>query len=146
MKLWKTILVASICVASLPLAPAAGAITREPYEGPAVIGYAGTTDCADPVRSQGIVCVALPAAAAILDLRVRDASELPVGGVYFIADATGTTIASGTFCGLRSIPLDEAAATAVIRLEAINGPLACLDEGQTSTGPATQGVIALRLR
>lgn len=144
MKLW-TLVVAATCLATLmPASPAASVTISTPYDGPAVLAYGGTTDCSDPVRSVGIACVDVPNGAKKMEIAVRDASGLPVGGAFYLSDAFGNFAGSGLFCGTATIPLGTAV-VGVVRLEAVNGPLACQEAGQTA-GTATQGVIAMRLR
>lgn len=145
MELWKPLLVVSICLVALPLAPASSVVLREPYEGPAVLAYGGVSDCDDPARSMGVGCFDVPVEASRLEIRVRDRTDLPIGGAYYLSDAAGEFAGSGSFCGSASLLLDGAATTAVIRLEAVNGPLACIDQGEEAPGLATRGIVAIRL-
>ena len=130
----------------LPAVPAKAVTVRMPYEGPAALAYAGLTDCEDPVRSMGIVCLDVPRSASLVDLAVSDSSGLRIGGSYFLHDATGAAFASGEFCGALGLPLPDEATSLVVRLEGVNGPAACIEAGETAVGPATKGYVALRLR
>lgn len=130
----------------MPSVPAAAVTLHVPYQGPAVLSYQGPSDCSDPVRSVGIACVSLSPQSHAVDLLVKDASGLAVGGSYYTHDASGNTLAIGLFCHAASIPLTGAESLIVIRLEGINGPAECLNEGKLGTLPATKGMLAVRLR
>lgn len=140
-----SLLAVTLSLAMLPHASAVSA--RIPYQGPAVMGYQGVQDCDAPdPQGMGIVCMGLPDDAEALEFRVDDASGLKVGGAYYLHRANGEYAGSGVFCGLGKLTLPEDAATAVLRFDPVNGPLACVEMGVEDTGPATQGIVAFRTR
>lgn len=131
-----------LCVATLPVAPASG--MRLSYQGAALTTHqSAEADCAGLLSQRlGIVCVDIPSGAHAMAFQVEDASKLPVGGSYYLYDASGGYVGSGTHCGAEDVSLG-AATKAVIRLEAVNGPLVCASEGKTAQGLATKGVIGI---
>lgn len=139
-----SLLAVSLCLLA-PAVPAKAVTVQMPYEGPAVGTYEGLTDCTDPVRSRGTVCVAIPRSSNAIDLRVTDGSGLTVGGLYYLHGAAGEDVGLGTFCGTLNLPLTGAEKTLVVRLDAVNGPAVCADANELA-GLATKGVVSLRLR
>lgn len=132
-----------LCLAILPLAPAKAVTVRLPYEGAAILGYNGPQDCdADGLAGLGTVCIDLPRAADSLTLTVEDASRLAIGGTWYLADDAGVFQGAGTFCRGADVALPADASVAIIRLEAVNGPLNCVG---SLSAPATKGVVSLRL-
>lgn len=139
------VLVALALCLLMPAVPAKAVRMEMPYEGPAITSYRGLEDCADPVGSKGTVCVDVAPGADELAMRVSDRSGLAVGGVWYAHDATGGLVGMGVFCDALTLALPEGADTVVFRLDA-TGQTRCYDAGQLGAGPATKGVLALRLR
>ena len=143
---WVALLAVSlICLAAVPTAPAASASSlRIAYDGAAATTHSSPALECDGTTLQrlGVVCAAVPKNARVMAFLVDDASKLPVGGTYYLYDASGAYAGSGTHCGARDIGVAHAA-LAVIRLEAANGPIVCAAEGKTTQGLATRGVVAI---
>lgn len=133
-------------VALVPFAPAKAVFVRAPYEGSSALSYGGLDDCADPVRGIGVVCVDIPRGAHDLDVRVSDLHGLVVGGSWYTHAADGSLLGMGSYCDSLTTPLSGAEAIIVVRVEAGNGALQCLNEGEAASGPATKGIVSLRFR
>ena len=144
--LWTSLLAVSILIAASPFAPARPTDIKVAYEGATPFGAGAFEDeCASAlVPSLGVVCLALPKGTKTMAFVVDDASDLAVGGSYYLYDAAGEPIAAGGHCGSASTSA-IGAGYAVVRLELINGPLVCAAEGLTF-GEATRGFVTFALR
>lgn len=143
---WISLLAVSLMfVSALPTAPASGAAfsVRVAYEGTAVLAHASAADdCGGlAVRKLGVVCATLPARAHVMDFFVEDTSKMNVGGTYYLYDAAGNYAGSGTHCNGENVPV-AGAALAIVRLEALNGPIVCASEGKTAQSLATKGFVS----
>lgn len=143
---WNILVLIALCLAFLPAVPAKPVSLEVPYDRAAVLSYQGPQDCEDELRRAGTACIPITRGTHALDLRILDATGLPVGGTYYVHDADGNFLDAGTFCGAATKPMPAVVGTVILRLEAVNGPLACHAEGKQSTGPATTGIMSIRLR
>lgn len=143
---WTSLVAVMMMIAILPFAPAKSTTIRAPYEGPAMLAYGDLGDCVDPVRSRGAVCVDIPPGTNAIDVRVVDVNDLAVGGTYYLHDAAGDMVGAGTYCAAVTLPQSGQGNVLVVRVEGIGGPINCADEGQVAAGPATKGIVAIRLR
>lgn len=145
---WISLLAVSLLlVTALPSAPASGAAltVRLNYEGSAILAHSSPTeDCgASAIKKLGVVCVAVPKNAHTMDFDITDLSAMAVGGTYYLYDATGQFAGSGTHCDGKVVSVGNAA-LAVIRLEAVNGPIVCAAAGELSQSAATKGFIDIQ--
>lgn len=131
-----------VSLAFAPVAPAKAIDLRLPYDGSTATSFQGASDC-DAAVPLGIVCVDLPHNARTASFTVRDGSALAMGGSYYLLDADGAFAGAGTYCRGADLTLPGNAALLVVRIEAVNGPLACLGG---ATGPGIGGVVAMHLR
>lgn len=138
-----------LCVSVMPTAPASGAslTVRMPYEGAAVLAHASPEeDCAGILMKRlGVVCTDIPHNARTMAFSVEDASGLAVGGTYYLYDGAGDYAGSGTHCNGERLAVGGAA-FAVIRLEAINGPIVCAAQGKLAQSMATKGFVDVTFR
>lgn len=143
---WTSLLAVSLCIAALPLAPAKAVTLQLPYEGAAPLAYPGAQECEDAV-ALGVVCVDLPRGARAAAFRVLDASSLAVGGTYWLHDADGNALGGGrAYCSGAEVALPAEAQLLVVRIEAVNGALTCIDGGSDAAAVGTKGVVSVDLR
>lgn len=141
-----SLLAVTLIIAAVPDAAARPTELRKTYQGATPFGAAALRDeCAGetPLRI-GVVCLVVPVGARSMSFAVHDASDLAVGGTYYVYDASGELTAADTHCGSGAAPV-AAGGTVVVRMELVNGPLVCLAEGLTG-GEATRGFVQFSLR
>ncbi|HET6404261.1 MAG TPA: hypothetical protein VFH78_06400 [Candidatus Thermoplasmatota archaeon] len=142
--LWTSLLAVSLLIAASPFAPARPGGIHVYYQGSTPLGAGALEQECQGAVALGVVCLAVPAGAKRMGFLVDDASDLAVGGTYYVYDASGEITALGGHCGagVADVP---AGGTFVVRLESVNGPLNCAAEGKLA-GQATRGWVAFTLR
>lgn len=138
----RVVAVLLLCLLLLPVAAPAKATLRVPYTGAAVLGFNGVADACGAMLPLGTVCVDVPRGASSLVVGAVDQLGARVGGSWYAADAAGQLVGAGVHCGPTDVALPRGTAQLVVRVEAINGPIWCLEDGLAA--PPLRGWVSLR--
>lgn len=144
--LWISLLAVSVLVAFAPAGVAKVTNVKMPYDGPAVTSHTTLAqDCSGQVpQTIGVVCLAIPKGATRMTFSVDDKTDFAIGGTYYVYDALGSFYSLGHHCGETTVDV-PGGGTAIVRLDVIDGPLYCVDIGETP-GEGTKGFVAFTLR
>lgn len=142
----KSVAIVAAFLLLLPVAASASMTLRLPYKGVAVLGFDGFEAACAPTAGLGplgTVCADVPPGAHALRVGAVDQLDAPVGGSWYLADGEGRFLAAGVHCGPTDLALPREAARLVVRVEGLNGPVWCLEEGALAPTPA-RGWVSLR--